>query len=246
MSKKLIVLVVLALAALTFAVTAQAQKTVAKQDINQATVVSVGDNFLVVKLADGTVKGFDVPAGFMFDQAGTQVPLSALKPGQVVTASITTTEPVTEQVEKVTDATVVKTIHRDLFVKLADGTYRQYDVPKGYRFAVDGKELAVFQLQPGMKLSATIVSEKEIKTMTEAEVQAEVPRHEAHPRHAMHPAATTAPETTTAPAATTAPEATTAKKLPKTASPLPLIGLIGLISLGLAGGLSVLRHREES
>lgn len=245
MSKKFIVLAVLAVVALTFTVTAQAQALV-KQEITNGTVVNVGDNFLVVKLADGTVKGYDVPAGFMFDQGGTQVPLSALKPGQVITASITTTEPLTEQVEEVTDATVVKTIHRNLLVKMADGTYRTYDVPKGYRFAVDGKELSVFQLQPGMKLSTTIVSEKEIKTMTEPEFQAEVQRHEAHPRHAMQPAATTAPETTTVPASTTAPEATTAKKLPKTASPLPLIGLLGLLSLGFGAGLSVLRRREEN
>lgn len=233
MSKKFIVLAVLAVVALTFTVTAQAQSLV-KQEITNGTVVNVGENFLVVKLADGTVKGFDVPAGFMFDQGGTQVPLSALKPGQVITASITTTEPVTEQTEDVTDATVVKTNHQNLLVKMADGTYRTYDVPTGYRFAVDGKELSVSELQPGMKLSTTIVSEKEIKTMTEPEFQAEVQRHEAHPRHAMQPAAMTAPETTTA------------KRLPKTASPLPLIGLLGLISLGLAGGLSLLRRREES
>ncbi len=233
MSKKFLVLAVLAVVALTFTVTAQAQ-TLVKQDISNGTVVNVGDNFLVVKLADGTVKGYDVPAGFMFDQGGTQVPLSALKPGQVITASITTTEPLTEQVEEVTGATVVKTVHRNLFVKLADGTYRQYDVPKGYRFNVDGKELAVFQLQPGMVLSTTIVSEKAIKTMTEPEFQAEVGRHGAHPRHAMQPAVATAPE------------ATTTKKLPKTASPLPLIGLLGLMSLGLGLGLSALRHREES
>ncbi len=245
MSRKVMILAVLVVAALTFAVTAQAQ-TVATQDTNQATVVSVGDNFLVVKLADGTVKGFDVPAGFMFDQAGAQVPLTALKTGQVVTSSITTNKPVTEQAEEVKDATVVKVVHRNLFVKLSDGTYRQYDVPKGYRFDVDGRELSVFRLEPGMKLSTTIVSETEIKTVTEAEIQAAVPKHEAHPRHAMHPAATTAPETTTAPAATTAPEAPMAKKLPKTASPLPLIGLLGLLSLGLAVGLSSLRHREES
>lgn len=245
MSKKFMVLAVLAVAALTFAVTAQAQ-AVSAQEITNGTVVNVGDNFLVVKLADGTVKGFDVPAGFMFDQAGTKVPLSALKPGQVITASITTTEPLTEQVEEVKDATVVKTVRRDLFVKLADGTYRQYDVPKGYRFDVDGKQLSVFQLQPGMTLSTTIVSEKDAKTMTEAEVQAEVPRHEAHPRHAMNPPAAMAPETTTVPAVATAPDATTAKKLPKTASPLPLIGLLGLMSLGLGVGLSVLRHRELS
>jgi len=177
MSRKLTVLSVLAVVALTFVVTAQAQAGVAKQEINQGTVVSVGENFLVVKLADGTIKGFDVPAGFMFDQGGTQVPLSALQLGQVITATITTSEPLTEHVEEMKAGTVVKVVHpRDLIVKLADGTYHRFVVPTGYRFDVDGKKLSVFQLQPGMKLSATIVSEKEIRTMTEAEVQAKGPK----------------------------------------------------------------------
>lgn len=78
--------------------------------------------------------------------------------------------------------------------------------------------------------------------MTETEVQAAVPKHEMRPRHERHPAAMTAPAATTAPEATTAP----AKTLPKTASPLPLIGLLGLLSLTLAAGLSALRRREES
>ncbi len=170
MSRKFIVLSVLAVVALAFAVTAQAQ-TLVKQTITQATVVSVGDNFLVLKLADGTYKGFDVPAGFLFDEAGTKVPLSALKRGQAVTDTITTTEPIVVYVEDVNAVTVVKVVDRYLTLQLADGTYHRYFVPKGYRFDVDGKRLSVSKLQPGMKLSATIVSEKEIMTLTEVEAK---------------------------------------------------------------------------
>jgi hypothetical protein len=215
MSRKLMVLSVLAVLALTFAVTTQAQ-TLVKQEITQATVVSVGENFLVVKLADGTIKGYDVPAGFMFDQAGAKVPLSALKPGQVITATINTTEPLIEHVEEVNAVTVVKVVDRHLTVQLADGTYHRYFVPKGYRFDVDGKSLSVFQLQPGMKLSTTIVSENEVGTMTEAEYKAEASNPGPHRHH--H------------------------DKLPKTAGQLPLIGLLGLLSLGLGAGLSAMRR----
>lgn len=232
MSRKLIVLSVLAVVALTFAVTAQAQVLV-KQTITQATVVSVGDNFLVLKMADGTFKGFDVPAGFLFDEAGTKVPLSALKPGQAVTDTITTTEPLVEHVEEVNAVTVVRVVDRNLTVQLADGTYHRYLVPKGYRFNVDGKSLSVFQLQPGMKLSTTIVSDNEVGTMTKAEFDAEALK----PLPPLAPAA--------APAAAPAPPVAPAhhKKLPKTAGQLPLIGLLGLLSLGFGVGLSALRHR---
>lgn len=215
MSRKLTVLSVLAVVALMFAVTAQAQVLV-KQEITQATVVSVGENFLVVKLADGTIKGFDVPAGFMFDQGGTKVPLSALRPGQVITATITTTEPLMEHVEEVKAVTVVKVVDRNLTVELADGTYHRFFVPKGYRFDVDGKRLSVFQLQPGMKLSTTIVSENEVGTMTKAEFEAEALKPAPPPAH--H------------------------KRLPKTAGQLPLIGLLGLLSLGFGAGLSAMRR----
>jgi hypothetical protein len=223
---------VLAVMALTLAVTAQAQ-IVVKQEIRQGTVVHAGENFLVVKLADGTIKGFEIPTGFMFDQGGTQVPLSALQPGQVITATITSaTAPIMEKVEEVKEGTVVKVVNRNLLVQMADGTYKKFEVPKGFRFDVDGKKLAVAELRPGMKISATIVSEKEVGTVSAAEIQAEVSK----PKPA--PAA--------APAAAPAPAPAPAAKLPKTAGLLPLIGLLGLLSLGLGAGLSALRRREES
>jgi hypothetical protein len=223
---------VLAVVALTLAVTAQAQ-IVVKQEIRQGTVVHAGENFLVVKLADGTIKGFEIPTGFMFDQGGTQVPLSALQPGQVITATIiSATAPIMEKVEEVKEGTVVRVVNRNLLVQMADGTYKKFEVPKGFRFDVDGKKLAVAELRPGMKISATIVSEKEVGTVSAAEIQAEVSK----PKPA--PAA--------APAAAPAPAPAPAAKLPKTAGPLPLIGLLGLLSLGFGAGLSALRRREES
>jgi len=232
MSRKVTVLAVLAVMAFALAVTAQAQ-IVVKQEIRQGTVVHAGENFLVVKLADGTIKGFEIPTGFMFDQGGTQVPLSALQPGQVITATITSaTAPIMEKVEEVKEGTVVKVVNRNLLVQMADGTYKKFEVPKGFRFDVDGKKLAVAELRPGMKISATIVSEKEVGTVSAAEIQAEVSK----PKPA--PAA--------APAAAPAPAPAPAAKLPKTAGLLPLIGLLGLLSLGLGAGLSALRRREES
>lgn len=235
MSRKLAVLAVLAGVALTLAVTAQAQ-IVVKQEIRQGTVVHAGENFLVVKLADGTIKGFEIPTGFMFDQGGTQVPLSALQPGQVITATIiSATAPIMEKVEEVKEGTVVKVVNRNLLVQLADGTYKKFEVPKGFRFDVDGKKLAVAELRPGMKISATIVSEKEVGTVSAAEIQAEVSKPPA-PLAQLAVAAAPPPPPVPAPAA----------KLPKTAGPLPLIGLLGLLSLGLGAGLSALRRREES
>jgi hypothetical protein len=234
MSRKHAVLAVLALACLAFAATAQAQMVV-KQEIRQGTVVHAGENFLVVRLPDGTIKGFEIPTGFMFTMGDAQVPLSALQPGQVITATITSaTAPVIERTEEVKEGTVVRVVGRNLFVQRTDGMYRRFAVPHGYRFDVEGRKLAVEELRPGMKLSATIVSEKEVGTMTAAELHASV--------SAPPPAPAAVPSSAPAPApAAPAP----AKKLPKTAGPLPLIGLLGLLSLGLGAGLSVLRRQKR-
>jgi hypothetical protein len=173
MSRKLVVLAVLAVACLAFAATAQAQTVTT--EIRQGTVLHVGSWYFTARLADGTIKGFEVPPGYMFDIGGKKVPLDALQPGQVITATVTTTTtPVIEHVEEVRQGTVVKVSGRNLFVQLADGTYKSVVVPKGYRFDVDGKKLPVADLRPGMKLTATIVSEKEIRTVTEKEVKAVV------------------------------------------------------------------------
>ena len=238
MSKRLAVLAVLVVVCLAFVATAQAQ-VVVKQEIRQGTVVHAGENFLVVKLPDGTIKGFEVPNGFMFNMGDTQVPLSALQPGQVITATITSaTAPVMEKTEEVKEGTVVRVIGRNLFVQTADGKYKKFVVPQGYRFNVDGKKLAVADLRPGMRLSATVVSEREIGTVTAAELEASVSKPQPAPAAAPAPAAPPAPP---APPPPPAP----AKKLPKTAGPLPLVGLLGLLLLGTGVCLSGLRRRLQ-
>jgi hypothetical protein len=235
MSRKFIVISVMIVVALAFAATAQAQ-TLVKQTITKATVVGVGDNFIVLKMPDGSFKGFDVPAGFLLNEAGTKIPLNTLKRGQPVTdtITITTTGPINVYVEDVKDGTVVRVVDRYLTVQMADGTYRRYLVPKGYRFDVDGKSLSLSQLQPGMKISTTLVSENEVATLTKAEYEAETSKP-APPAEAVKPAP---PVESVAPA----PPPVHHKKLPKTAGQLPLIGLLGLLSLGLGVGLSALRR----
>ena len=234
MSRKLAVLAVLAVACLAFAVTAQAQTVTT--EVKQGTVVSVGENFLAVKMADGTTRGINVPNDFMFDVGGTKVPLSALKPGDVITATVTTTtKPVIEHTEVVKEGTVMGVADgRNLYVQMADGTFKHIVVPEGFLFDVEGKKVGFYDLRRGQKLSATIVSEKEIGTVSEREVQAAVSAH------------APAPAAKPAPAAAPAAPPPAPAKLPKTAGPLPLVGLLGLLSLGLGAGLSLRRRREES
>ena len=57
--------------------------------------------------------------------------------------------------------TVVSVWDNDLVVKMSDGVTRHVEVPEGFTFNVDGKELPVSALKPGMNLTAVV------KTTTE-------------------------------------------------------------------------------
>jgi LPXTG-motif cell wall-anchored protein len=86
---------------------------------------------------------------------------------QVQTETNTTTAgPATREV-KVDRATVVNVSGNDLVVKMEDGTIRHFaNVPESTRVDVDGKELGIHDLKPGMKLQRTITTTTVPKIIT--------------------------------------------------------------------------------
>jgi hypothetical protein len=77
---------------------------------------------------------------------------------QVQTQSTTTSGTPTHAV-KVESGEVVSVEGNDLFVKMSDGTLRHFpNVPASARVNVDGKQLSISELQPGMKLERTTVT----------------------------------------------------------------------------------------
>ena len=125
--------------------------------------------------------------------------------------------------------------------KEKDG-FHTYTVPKGFRFNVEGRgEVTVNELTPGMKLNATIVH-------TSTHMTTEVERGKV--AGAAPPAPTPAPPLgrgpgSGAPAPAPAPVAEAApakKKLPKTASPIPFLGLLGGLSFAAGAGLRAIRR----
>jgi len=112
----------------------------------------------------------------------------------------------------------------------------------------DGQPVSLSDLNKGDRLTATIVTEKPPQVMTQRQVEATLAAKEPEkpataPMEAKQspPAAAPAPPTHAAPTPAAAPAPTT---LPKTASPLPLFGLIGLASLGIAIALAAARLRS--
>src|SRR4030088_1481454 len=85
---------------------------------------------------------------------------------QVQTETSTTAEKgtVATQVES---GEVVTVSGNDLVVKMADGTIRHFaNVPESARATVDGQQLGIHDLKPGMKLQRTITTTTTPKTIT--------------------------------------------------------------------------------
>jgi hypothetical protein len=201
----------------------------------EGTVVHVYGNNLVVKMADGTIKEFNPPEGTTFNIDGVEVPVSQLKPGTKLSATITTTQvPHVVVTEEVRRGTVVERVGGTVIVRREDGTIKKFvNIPPEVKFTVDGKEVSVYDLKKGMNLTATIVSEStEFVSETDVERAGSAP---AAPAPA--PVAKAAPVAAPAPAPAPAPAV-----LPSTASQLPLVGLSGLALLVLGLGLAIIRR----
>ncbi len=215
-------------------------------------VISVDGNDLVVKLPEGT-KAMTVPEDFRFTVDGKQLSVHELKPGMAGTATITTkttTTPVT--VTEVKNGTVIRALGQSIIVRLPDGEVKQFtqsDIDKrGVKIIRDGKPAEITDFRDNDQLSATIITSKPPRVMTQREVQATLAKSGAGagagaPAAAASPAPSAASTAGAAPSGSAATSGSAPKTLPKTASPLPMLGLAGLASLLAGLGLSVARRR---
>ena len=86
--------------------------------------------------------------------------------GQVQTTQTTTTGTAAVQVN-VERGEVVTVEGNDLMVKMEDGTIRHFpDIPDSARVTVNGQQLSVHDLKPGMKLQRTITTTTTPQTVT--------------------------------------------------------------------------------
>jgi LPXTG-motif cell wall-anchored protein len=247
-----------------FAATAAAQTTQQTTGASTVTtetisgeVVKVEGNTLVVKMSTGELRTFsNIPDTKRAIVDGKEVGVRDLIPGTRLTSTITKTmTPVTVRTTTVKTATVWFVAAPTVILTHPDGTNKQYNVKEDVKFTVNGQPATVFDLKPGMTVSAEkIIEEPKLEITTASRVVGQSPN--AAPAMAA-PAATTstagakppasaasgskpaaAPATAPAnPPATAAPA-----KLPKTGSPIPLAGLLGLLLVG--GSLAMRRLRR--
>ncbi len=212
----------------------------------KGTVLYVEGNNLVVKMSNGEIKTFNnVPDSRKAIIDGQEVGVRDLKPGTKLTATITTTStPVTLRTTTVGSGKVFFVSGTNVILTLPNGENRQYKVTKDYKFIIDGKPATVFELRKGMTVAAErIVEEPSVEIASNTQVVGEAPPPP-KPEPAPEPvrAAAPAPEPAAAPAPEPAPEQQAAATLPKTGSPLPLMGLLALLFVGASFGIRMLRR----
>jgi hypothetical protein len=206
-------------------------------------VVAVDGNNLIVKMADGSLRHItDVPESARATVDGKEIGIHDVKVGMVLQKAITstTTPKVVTTVQTVTGKVFHVTPPASVILSLEDGTNQAFKIPKGQKFNIDGQMLDAWGLKKGMQVSATKIVEEPV---TVYEQQAKIPG-------SMPPPSPAPPQNqpipveelgTPPPPAPVAAEAASAE-LPKTGSPLPLIGLLGLLSLGASMGLRTIRR----
>jgi hypothetical protein len=229
-------------AAIVCATTAapRAQQTSASTENKTFEVISVEGNHLVVRLPEGT-KAMDVPDDFRFIVNGQPMSVGELKPGMKGTASITTRTTVTPvTVTEVKNGTIVHRSGSTVIVRTPEGNkmFSQADVDKrGMKLMRGGEPAELSDYREGDTLTATIVTTRPPRIVTEKEVRAMVPT--AAPEA---PRAATS-DTARAPAASPAPtQQAQARRLPKTASGWPLVAFASVLSLAAGLALTIRRR----
>jgi hypothetical protein len=197
------------------------ESTALRTSTKSGTVESVAGNKVVLREADG-LHEYNLPDGFKFQLAGRDVGVSDIKPGMAVNANITDTV-TTRQVKltRIDSGTVAQVAPGGIVLKEQNGNLKSYDFKDAagndIYFVRDGKEVSLRNVKVGERLSGTFVST--------------LPPQETSQRSVVAKATEPAPPPSPAPVAVAA---ATPQRLPKTASPLPLLGLLALVSAGVA------------
>ena len=216
------------------------------------TVIVVDGNKLVVRMSSGDIRYFEPPESRRFLVDGKELTLRDLKPGTKLQATVTTTTtPVTERTTTIGTGKVWFVSGNNVILTLPNNENRQYKVQDSYRFTVGGQKASVYDLKKGMTVSAEkIVEVPKTVLSTEVAVTGQAPPEPKPVVAQTRPQAPAprAPEPEPAPAPTPTPQpapvaqAAAPAKLPDTASPLPLIGLLGLTFVATSMGLRFSRR----
>jgi LPXTG-motif cell wall-anchored protein len=218
--------------------TTQGKASVVTQ-VEKGEIVFVSGNSVVVKMADGSLRHFNnVPESARVTVDGQQLGVHDLKAGMKVQKTITTTttpETVTT-VKSVTGKVWFINPPSTVILTMEDGKNQEFKIPNGQKFNVDGQMVDAWGLKKGMTVNATkVVEAPAVVVAQRAKLTGEMPPPPPPP-----PA--DVPILVVEEVAAPVQVAQAAPALPKTGSELPLIGLLGLLSLASSYGLRMSRQ----
>jgi hypothetical protein len=207
----------------------QAQTTT---DVKRVEIVSVDGNRLVVRSEQGTEQ-ITVTDDFRLTVDGRPIAVGDLKPGMRGTARTTTTTTVTpgEQTTEVRRGEIVKRSGASVAAEYPEGTTTYTDEDLAARkvpVTVNGRPVMMSSLWEGTKLTETTVTTAPERVLTQRQIDFALQAPQvaaATPR----PAPVQAPADPPASLVLADPVPPPARELPKTASPLPGIGLVGIV-----------------
>jgi len=249
--RALLVLVVAAVClALTSSLGAQVKTSTSKTKqgatvttkVERGEVVYVSGNDVLIKMEDGTIRHFgNVPESFKATVDGKQVGVHDLKAGMKLQRTVTTTNvsKLITTVVTVTGKVWQVTPPNSLILTMDDGKNQRFKIPKNQKFKINGEMVDAWGLKKGMTLSATKIVEEPVNEISQ---RRSVTGSSPPPPPTPPPA--DVPILVAVEAPPPAPVAETPAVLPKTGSELPLIGLLGLLSLASSIGLRTARKRS--
>lgn len=209
--------------------------------VKNAEVIHVSGHEIVVELENGGFELLNLPRDFRFDVDGKHLTVHELRPGTKLTQEIhTVTTPQEVTTVRTVNGKVWHVSGNHLILSFPDSENKRYTVPDGIVFNIDGQEKTVFDLRKGMEISATVVTvapQQSVTTHTVVTGQAPPP-----PQVAFEGPLLIEPLVETPSPAVTAKVEEPAQELPKTASLLPLAGLLGFVLLALYAGLKIVRR----
>jgi len=218
-------------------------------NVRNAEIVYVEGNDLVLKLEDGKIEHLVLPSNEKFQIDGKDVTVRELKAGTRLSQTIeTTTTPHYVRTVRVLKGKVwqVNAPH-SVILTLPDGTNQQYNIPSHAKFNINGKEITPFELRKGMMLEATIVTDEEQAVVSASTSNVGYTPAPATPQLVdvllFHAAAMPKEMAASVTADHVDPPVEVAQVLPGTASSLPLLGLLGGLSIASSIGLGLARRR---
>ena len=218
------------------------QAASSKTTVERGTIVYVSGNDLVIQMEDGTLRHFNnVPDSARATVDGKEIGIRDAKVGMKLekTVTVTTTPKTVTTVQSVTGKVWQIMPPTSVILTLEDGSNQQFKIPKNQKFNVDGHIVDAWGLKKGMRVSATKIVEVP-ETMVQHQQKLTGSAPPPPPPPADQPILVVEQKAAPVEVAQAAPP----EALPKTASPVPLFGLLGLLSLASSLGLRTARKNR--